>query len=125
MHLTRYPERHAGLIHYSLTSYGFRYSGVYTSLVLTLGFKGHTTNELYLMASASKKKRHTSCILLINSNAAVWFGFFSRAYNKGRLKSILAGMTTSRILDTVYTHKRHLIGDAIRELADAELARRH
>jgi len=124
MHLTRYPTRHAGLIHYSLKSYIFKYNCVYTSLVLALGFKEHHTDGMYLLACAEHKSLGT-CILLINSGAHVWYGFFEQANTRGTLRSILAGMTTSRIMDTMHMHTRPLIGNEhVREMVDAELARR-
>jgi len=128
MHLVRYPTRHAGLLHYSLKSYFYVYTALYTSLILSLGFKEHTVDPDYLYNSISQSTE--TCILLVNSGARIQFDFLTLVYRSGTLARVLSGITTSRIITVIADYDDDGTCDCegcerMRTIIDNELARRH
>jgi len=123
MHRARYSARHVGLVHYSLKSYWYKFNCVYTSLVLALGYTTHTKYYAYLSGSVTAKSPATS-ILLINNGSCMWPGFLRWAYTNDILETILAGISTTRIIEAynMHTYEGH---DIVSKIVDAELAHRN
>jgi len=144
MHLTRYPEHHAGQqVHYASLLHHCRgnlsskqvYDALHTSLLIALGFTEHTRDQNYLFASIFAKSPAT-VVLLVNNGAEIYPLFLSHALTNNKLKSILTGMTTARIIEAVnmynnrsdairYTNRNDVIRyDHVHRLVNNELGRR-
>jgi len=107
IHLKSYPDvYYPCILHYSLPSRWFTFSGIYTSLVLSLGFTEHTNDLRYLQASAIMSI--SACVLLVNSNARMWNGFLEHLYECGVLTQVLSSMTTARLIEAGKIHSNYI-----------------
>jgi len=122
VHLTRYPDRHAGLLHHTLKSRVFLYTGMYTSFVLALGFTEHTRHDGYLLQSIRVQSRATY-VLLIHNNTKLPFECFGCMLELGILETVLEVMSTER-LETLCDDDLGCNKGAVRMHITDELARR-
>jgi len=121
VHLTRYSARHAGLLHYCIEGYLFKFDAPYTGFIIELGFTEHTRDSSYVSNSIGYNT-YASSILLINNGAIVPRHFLYSAYKYDVLERILPCIPTSCIIDATNYNSYY---SKARSILNKELARRH